>query len=118
MTTVETILEKVRTLRRSSGYSQTEMADVFGVEQSNYGKKERGETKLSVDDILRISSHFKISPMFFFEDMIHPREVDPMGPPQPKKKKSEINLLITIDNENDVTIPGDIQTKIVSLLNL
>jgi transcriptional regulator with XRE-family HTH domain len=30
MSTVETILEKVRTLRRSKGYSQTEMADVFG----------------------------------------------------------------------------------------
>lgn len=46
---------KIRDLRKEKGFSQSYMAKKLGISQKGYSKIERGDTKLNMDYISRIS---------------------------------------------------------------
>ena len=53
--------EKLRTLRKRRGLSQTEMAEILGVQQSYVGKLERGERAPNVTMIRKVAELFNVS---------------------------------------------------------
>lgn len=53
---VEKILEKITQKRSQKGYTYENMADDLGLTPSGYRKIEKGETKLSVEKMLQIST--------------------------------------------------------------
>lgn len=57
MTTIGTKLLK---LRQKYKYSQSEIADILNVSQNAYNKWESDKCKPSVDNVLKLSSHYKI----------------------------------------------------------
>jgi len=60
------ILENIKSIRLSKGYSQDYMASKLGIAQNNYGKLERGEINLNITRISQIAKIFDLFP----EDVI------------------------------------------------
>lgn len=50
------VIEKIRELRIKKGYSQEYMAKQLDMAQNNYGKLERGETKLTIERLEQIAN--------------------------------------------------------------
>ena len=65
--------EKLRTLRKQQGLSQTQLGDHLGVKQSYVGKMERGEKTPNVTMLLKIAKLFNVS---FDQLMNDDQEVD------------------------------------------
>jgi transcriptional regulator with XRE-family HTH domain len=55
------ILENIRTLRESKGYSQDYMAVLMGITQSAYARFERGATKTDLQTISSIAQVLKMN---------------------------------------------------------
>jgi transcriptional regulator with XRE-family HTH domain len=55
------INEKIKELRKIRGISQDEVACELGLSQSQYSRREKGEIKFLVDEILKISKILKVS---------------------------------------------------------
>jgi transcriptional regulator with XRE-family HTH domain len=56
---METILLKIKTIRRLKNISQQKIADELHISQRNYSKIERGEISLSVERLMQIASILK-----------------------------------------------------------
>lgn len=55
MITIKKIGERVKNIREQRNYSQQYVASKLGVSQKAYSKIETGETKLSVDNLMKLS---------------------------------------------------------------
>jgi transcriptional regulator with XRE-family HTH domain len=55
MVTIKKIGERVKNVREQRNYSQQYVASKLGVSQKAYSKIETGETKLSVDNLLKLT---------------------------------------------------------------
>ncbi len=62
------VIEKIRTLRLSKGYSQEYIASRIGIETVNYGRIERGQAKLTVERLLKICEILEVSPSDLFDE--------------------------------------------------
>ncbi len=62
------ILEKIRNLRLSRGYTQEYMAEKLGIDTVNYGRIERGKSKLTLDRFLKICEILQVSPAELLND--------------------------------------------------
>ena len=51
----------IKQYRQLNGLSQKEMAKVLGVTQGTYNQKEMGKIKWSMQDIIDIKKHFKLT---------------------------------------------------------
>ncbi len=60
---VKEILDKIRQIRLSRGYTQEYMADKLGIDTVNYGRIERGQSKLTIDRFLRICEILDVKPI-------------------------------------------------------
>ncbi len=56
------LLEKIRNLRLAKGYTQEYMAEKIGIDTVNYGRIERGQTKITMDRFFKICEILEISP--------------------------------------------------------
>ncbi len=63
---MDEILEKIRTLRLSKGYTQEYMAEKLSIDPVNYGRLERGQSKLTIDRFLKICKILEVDPVYFF----------------------------------------------------
>jgi len=59
----------VRRLRTERGYSQESFADAIGVHRTFMGAVERGETNISLDNIVRIAKGLRLSLAEFFAEV-------------------------------------------------
>jgi transcriptional regulator with XRE-family HTH domain len=50
-----TVFEKVKFFREKQGYSQEKLAYHLGIEQSQYSRRENGQVKFSIDEVVAIS---------------------------------------------------------------
>jgi transcriptional regulator with XRE-family HTH domain len=50
----------MRLLRLSKGYSQENLAELLGISQSNYGKLERGESRIALETVEKIADTYSI----------------------------------------------------------
>jgi len=56
------IAESVRALSAAFGDRQEDVANVLGITQNTVSRKLRGLTRWSVEDVERISEHYKVPP--------------------------------------------------------
>lgn len=57
------VLKKIKELRIAKGLSQDQMAEAIGVNQSNYGKVERGSSQITLNKLFEIAKKLEI-PVF------------------------------------------------------
>lgn len=50
---------EIRSFRESLGMKQEDFAEIINVSKVNYGKKENGKVKFSLNEAYKISNHFK-----------------------------------------------------------
>jgi transcriptional regulator with XRE-family HTH domain len=62
------IIKNIKTVRSARGYSQEYMAKKLAMAQNNYGKIERGITKLTLDKVERIAEILDIPMNHLFSD--------------------------------------------------
>ena len=52
---------RLRELRASAGLTQTEIADLLGMQQNQYSRYERGERELPMHLFVKLAEHYKVS---------------------------------------------------------
>jgi len=60
---------KVRTLRKTQGLAQEELADLAGLDRSYMGRVERGEANITLLKLYQISKALDVSPALFFQEI-------------------------------------------------
>lgn len=96
-----TILRQLRLSSRKR-LTQADMAKVIGTTRGTYGKKEKGEMTVTIDDLQRLAGFYGISiQQFFSPEPVAPalpapkKEAAPVEPPAPvKTDTSEVDELI------------------------
>jgi transcriptional regulator with XRE-family HTH domain len=63
------IREKLRHLRTIKGYTQEYVAEKLGIDAVNYGRIERGESKLTLERLKNVLEIFGVSFSDFFKDI-------------------------------------------------
>jgi transcriptional regulator with XRE-family HTH domain len=58
---VKKVLKSIKMLRKSKGYSQTDLAKLMGISQSAYARFERGVTKTYLETVILIAEAFEMS---------------------------------------------------------
>jgi len=61
------IKEKLLKVRTEKGYSQERMADLLGLDTSNYNRRENGETKIKITEWEKIASILNVPISEIFE---------------------------------------------------
>jgi transcriptional regulator with XRE-family HTH domain len=56
----------IANIRKSKGITRSKVADVLGIDESAYGKIERGETKIDIDRLYVLSDLFEVPISLFF----------------------------------------------------
>lgn len=72
------IANKMRELRKRQGLTQKQMADILGINQSQYSKYERARQSISCCQICQLSSWFNIDPAWFFEGFRDLAQIKPV----------------------------------------
>ena len=80
------ILEKIRLLRVSKGYSQTDIATIIGVVQNTYSRWESGHSEISESNLQKIADALKV-PLYEITGKI------------PKNRTVELTITITADDD-------------------
>ena len=60
-------MKKVRDLRMARGLTQTQLAELAGVNQATVSKVERGETNITMDKIVALAAALKVEPVELFD---------------------------------------------------
>lgn len=55
------LMDNIRNLRKSKGYSQSDMAELLNTTQQQYSKYENGTHELPVRHLITICEHFQAS---------------------------------------------------------
>lgn len=66
MTIPNQVAERIKTFREKKNYTQTYLAQQLGISQKAYSKIENGDTKLTVDHLMKISEVLEVSPNELF----------------------------------------------------
>jgi transcriptional regulator with XRE-family HTH domain len=59
-------LKKLKTLRKSAGYTQTQVAEVIGLQRTGYTVKEQGKVPISIEELCAIAEFLDADPSEFF----------------------------------------------------
>lgn len=60
------LLSNIKSIRLEKGYSQENIAEVLGIDVSNYGRIENGVTDLKMKQFVKIAEFLHISPIDLF----------------------------------------------------
>ncbi len=76
---VQLVGRKIRQLRKAHKLTQTELSARIGIQQSDLSRMEKGEYRVSLDNLFKILAEFRISIGEFFEEIaeesISPRDL-------------------------------------------
>ena len=76
---VQLVGRKIRQLRKAHKLTQTELSSRIGIQQSDLSRMEKGEYRVSLDNLFKILAEFRMSIGEFFEeiaeDTISPRDL-------------------------------------------
>lgn len=81
-------------------YSQSYMADQLGISQGSYAKLEKGQTKIDIDRLCRISEILEVSIGYLMEDVVVKNGL--VFNEANVKDDSEFNRDLLISNELDL----------------
>jgi len=59
---MDSIGKHIKELREQKGITQQQGADCLGITQSNYGRKEKNDRRISVVDLIKISELLETTP--------------------------------------------------------
>lgn len=76
--------EKIMELRKSSGWSQEELAERLGISRQSVSKWETGESMPDIDKIIRMSELWNVSTDYLLKDSSEPQTQSPQEEPQPE----------------------------------
>jgi len=76
---VATIGSRLRELRKERGLTQAELARQIGIQQSDLSRMEKGEYRVSLDNLFKILGVFDLDLADFFGDQHLMRELSPEG---------------------------------------
>jgi len=82
--------QKIRQIRKSRRWTQSDLASRIGVTQSDLSRMENGEYKVGLDTLFRILQVFELSMSHFFEE---PAEVADTGREEALQGSEEERLL-------------------------
>lgn len=57
----------LKELRKEKGFTQKEISDIIGMKQQEYSRYERGQTKLNIDLVKKLSMIYNISADYILE---------------------------------------------------
>jgi transcriptional regulator with XRE-family HTH domain len=60
---------KIRELRKAHNLTQTELSSRIGIQQSDLSRMEKGEYRVSLDNLFKILAEFRMSIGEFFEEI-------------------------------------------------
>jgi len=84
----------LKDIRKSKGYSQEQVADYIGIDTTNYGRIERGQTSITFDRLFQLSELYKLNIIEFVAILTNSKLSN-------SKESSELShLLETIDYLN------------------
>ena len=66
---MDTVGERIKTLRKANDMTQKEFSELIGVSRSTLAGYETGKIEPSLNVISRMSKHFEISPSYFLRSM-------------------------------------------------
>lgn len=90
-----TILENIKSIRESKGYSQEEMAEKLAITQSSYARFERGATKTDLSTVQQVASVFNLS---LIDLLTYPKKyIDPDAQSVLPMGKQEVKATLTIE---------------------
>lgn len=76
---VQLVGRKIRQLRQAHNLTQTELSTRIGIQQSDLSRMEKGEYRVSLDNLFKILAEFRMSIAEFFdeiaEESITPRDL-------------------------------------------
>ncbi len=76
---VQLVGRKIRQLRKAHRLTQTELSSRIGIQQSDLSRMEKGEYRVSLDNLFKILAEFRMSVGEFFEEIaeesISPRDL-------------------------------------------
>ncbi|MGD2113446.1 MAG: helix-turn-helix transcriptional regulator [Acidobacteriota bacterium] len=76
---VQLVGQKIRELRKEHQLTQTELSSRIGIQQSDLSRMEKGEYRVSLDNLFKILAEFRMSVGEFFEEIaeesINPRDL-------------------------------------------
>jgi len=58
---------KLKEIRKARGFKQEVVAEVLGIDKSNYCRKENGQTELDIDEWHALANFYKIKPSEIYE---------------------------------------------------
>ena len=65
------VIKRIKELRIAKNLSQDQMAEAIGVNQSNYGKLERGDAQLTLQKLFKIAEYLEVPPfMLLYRDKV------------------------------------------------
>ena len=93
------VSDKLRIIRQSKGYTQDYVAEKLNIDPVNYGRIERGQTKLTIDRLQKLADIFEINIVEFFDE-------------QSNQNLSETSDLLKKIYEIELKILKELQTKL------
>lgn len=76
---VQLVGRKIRQLRKAHDLTQTELSSRIGIQQSDLSRMEKGEYRVSLDNLFKILAEFRMSIGEFFdeiaEESVSPRDL-------------------------------------------
>jgi len=99
---IDEILAALRLARSKSGFSQSYIAEKLNIEQVTYGRWERGQTPITVKDLIRVCELLSIEILELF----------PQSQKRPAKSKVQVMLTLTEKNQIDIDLLSAIHQAI------
>ena len=107
---VATIGSRLRKLRKEHGLTQAELARQIGIQQSDLSRMEKGEYRVSLDNLFKILSAFDLRISEFFAD--HLERSHPARQPLSHRDMQILHMLRELSPESRQEIEEFIEFKV------
>ncbi|WP_333597667.1 helix-turn-helix transcriptional regulator [Chryseobacterium flavum] len=95
--------EKLYAIRKQKGFTQKDIADILGIDTSNYNRKENGSVKISKDDWKKIAKFLKVPVEEIYDDKYTSK----------KSMENREDYIIILEKENK-----ELRTKLDNILKI
>jgi len=115
---MKTLLENIKKIRESKGYSQEYMAKKLGIATVNYGKIERGITHMTIEKLRSISDILEKNITYMLENSINSSEESTGSMKLLERQKQDENIIRDLMLENDdLKNKNDEKSLLIKMLN-
>ena len=106
---VTAVGSRLRRLRKERGLTQAELARQIGIQQSDLSRMEKGEYRVSLDNLFKILGAFDLDLADFFEEKRSPSDV---GLPLSREDMRVLHLLRELSPEGRAEVQEFLEFKL------